>query len=329
MACTRPITPPSQTKALSPSIHNTPLNRGSGSNSAFHIKTKVSDYYSYLWEDLQNCATIEFEEFLEHILNFKLDPEAMAQVDRIVETKHFKKLMDKYSEPVSDESECYAPFSEMVNYGFDEIGLKDRWLCHNEGRLIWGSYAARKLDVLGVLTKAFGQGGRMNPDNLSKNGPEWIDAFHWGEVLDFWEFKLAVKSLTEYMKSKGSRKLSSKTVELTSKTNTPSEEQIPARASSSNSKSNNLLLPTRRSTRLATMRDTQEKDQDMKLYSSESQKKRSSSSNSEQVSKRTKVGIEIDESDLQCAGYALEMFSNGNLLNHIISYLITDFKIQL
>ncbi|KAF8495045.1 hypothetical protein BU17DRAFT_72537 [Hysterangium stoloniferum] len=168
----------------------------------------------------------------------------------------------------------------------------------------------------------------MNPDNLSKNGPERIDAFHWGKVLDFWEFKLAVKSLTEYLKSKGSRKLSSKT-ELTSKTNTPSEEQIPVRASLSNSKSNNLLLPTRRSTRTATMRDTQEKDQDMKLYSSESQKKRSSSSNSEQVSKRTKVGIEIDESDLQCTGYALEMFSNGNLLNHIISYLITDFKIQL
>ncbi|KAF8492888.1 hypothetical protein BU17DRAFT_59607 [Hysterangium stoloniferum] len=130
MACTRP---PSQTKALSPSIHNTPLNRGSGSNSAFHIKTKVSDYYPYLREDLQNCATIEFEEFLEHILNFKLDPEAMAQADRIVKTKGFKKLMDKYSEPVSDESERYAPFSEMVNYGFDEIGLKERRLCRNDG----------------------------------------------------------------------------------------------------------------------------------------------------------------------------------------------------
>ncbi|KAF8518126.1 hypothetical protein BU17DRAFT_91226 [Hysterangium stoloniferum] len=217
----------------------------------------------------------------------------------------------------------------MVNYGFDEIGLKERWLCRNDGSLIWGSYAACKPDVLGVLTKAFDQGGRINPNNLSKNGPEQIYAFHWGEVLDFWEFKLVVKSLTEYLKSKGSRKLSSKTVESTSKTNTPSEEQIPVRASSSNSKSNNLLLPTRRSTRSATMRDTQEKDQDMKLYSSESQKKRSSSSNWEQVSKRTKVGIEIDESDLQCAGYVLEMFSNGNLLNHIISYLITDFKIQL
>ncbi|KAF8500625.1 hypothetical protein BU17DRAFT_72070 [Hysterangium stoloniferum] len=165
-----------------------PLNRGSGSNSAFPIKTKVSDYYPYLWEDLQNCATIEFEEFLEHILNFKLDPEAMAQADRIVKTKCFKKLMDKYR-------------------------LKERRLCRNDGSLIWGLYAARKPDVLGVLTKAFDQGGRINPDNLSKNGPEQIYAFHWGEVLDFWEFKLAVKSLTEYLKSKGSRKLSSKTVQ--------------------------------------------------------------------------------------------------------------------
>jgi hypothetical protein len=207
MAYTRPVTPPSQTDALNPTINSTPISQGSGSNSAYDTKANAADYYPYLREDLQNCATIEFEEFLEHIFGFKFDPKIVAQAQKIVDNNNFKRLMDKYCGVVPDETGRYVPFVEMVNYTFDRIGLEEIRLCRNDLSLLWGSHAARKPDVLGVLTNAFQQGGRFKPDNFSEKGPSAADAFHWGEVLDFWEFKLTVKSYAQYIKSTASSKL--------------------------------------------------------------------------------------------------------------------------
>ncbi|KAF8522483.1 hypothetical protein BU17DRAFT_87118 [Hysterangium stoloniferum] len=270
MTNARPITPPSQPDSL--------------------------NYYPYLREDLQNCATIELEEFLEIVLGFKIDAEAGAKARKICDRTEFKKRMDKYCEVVADETGRYAPFVELVNYIFYQIGMEEIQLCRNDRTPLWGSYAAQK-------------------------GPGDVDAFHWGEALDFWEFKLVVKSYVEYLKSTAFKSSCEKQAR--------SNELIPAKTSSSNLQPKNLLVPTRRSTRPNTIKDTQKTDEAVEVYTSESQKKRSSSSNSEQTSKRAKTDSDIDNTDLQCASYALEMFSNGNLLNHIISSLITDFKIQL
>jgi hypothetical protein len=214
MTNVRPITPPSQPDSLSAALQSTPPSLGAGSNSGYDRNINVSDYYPYLREDLQNCATIEFEEFLEIILGFKIDAEAAAQARKICERTEFKKRMDKYCEVVADETGRYGRLVELINYVFSQIGLEEIQLCRNDRTLVWGSYAARKPDVLGVRADGFKQGGRLNPDNLSKNGPGDVDAFHWGEVLDFWEFKLVVKSYVEYLKSTGSSRLFANTCKV-------------------------------------------------------------------------------------------------------------------
>ncbi|KAF8501871.1 hypothetical protein BU17DRAFT_71941 [Hysterangium stoloniferum] len=313
--------PPSQLDSLSGALKNTPLSLGAGSNSGYDRNANVSDYYPYLHEDLQNCATIEFEEFLEIILGFKIDAEAAAKARKICGQAELKKRMDKYCE---DETGRYASFVELVNYVFYQIGMEELQLCLSDRTLLWGSYAACNPDVLGVCADGFKQGGRLNPDDLSEKGPGDVDAFHWSEALDFREFKLVVKSYVEYLKSTGF-------IESSGDKQARSKELIPAKTSTSNSQPKNLLVPTHRSTGPNTIKDTQKTDEAVEVYTSESQKKRSSSNNSEHTSKRAKTDSDsdIDNTDLQCASYALELFSNGNLLNFTISLLITDFKIQL
>jgi hypothetical protein len=206
MAFARSITPASLR-----AIQNTPLSKGVSSNSAFDTKTEVKEYYPYLREDLQNCATIEFEEYLEFIFGYKYDSNVAAIAKKIADKEEFKKLMEKYCEVVAHETGRYVPFVEMVNYVFHQIGPGTVQLCRNDPTLLWGSYASRKPDVLGVLQGVFDQGDRSDPDNLSQKGPGETNAFHWGEALDFWEFKLEFQSHTLYMKSTSSSKLSSST----------------------------------------------------------------------------------------------------------------------
>jgi hypothetical protein len=61
--------------------------------------------------------------------------------------------------------------------------------CRDDPTLVLGSDAERKPDVVSIWKAALALGTRTSADNLSAGGPGRLDAFHWMELIAFWEFK--------------------------------------------------------------------------------------------------------------------------------------------
>ncbi|KAF8523310.1 hypothetical protein BU17DRAFT_63883 [Hysterangium stoloniferum] len=96
-----------------------------------------------------------------------------------------------------------------------------------------------------VMIAPSSEGWRLNPNNLLEKSPGDVDALHWGEALDFWEFKLLVKSYVEYLKSAAFNSSGEKQAR--------SKELIRTKTSSFNLQPNKLLVPTRRGHKKQTM----------------------------------------------------------------------------
>ena len=105
----------------------------------------------------------------------------------------FRDLWKKYGQEVSREEDRYHPFVNLANHVLSLNGSsREISFVRNDPTFLWGSHAKRKPDVLVVSRETVNKCG-ANSDTFSKNGPGEEDAFHWGEILDFWEFKLKVK----------------------------------------------------------------------------------------------------------------------------------------
>ncbi|KAJ7917810.1 hypothetical protein B0H13DRAFT_314367 [Mycena leptocephala] len=85
------------------------------------------------------------------------------------------------------ETELYQPFVELANYC---IGQRAKiQFCRDDPTIVHGSDAERKPDVVSIWEAALALGARTSVDNFSDGGPGKFDAFHWMELIAFWEFK--------------------------------------------------------------------------------------------------------------------------------------------
>jgi hypothetical protein len=108
---------------------------------------------------------------------------------RMENDSNFQKYMANYNrwDAYKHETELYKPFVELANYC---LGKKSKiQFCRDDPTIVLGSDAERKPNTVNIWWAALALGSRTSVDNLSGGGPGKLDAFHWMEILAFWEFK--------------------------------------------------------------------------------------------------------------------------------------------
>ena len=183
-----PSTPP----AAAVTERSTSYSRGTGSSIDYDTDTRVDQYYPYLTHDISPTPEIEFHEFLRLVWDVNLN-QYDKRAKEISKEQKFQDLLKEYGQPVSCEEDHYPPFVNLANYVLSlNTGPQMIFFVRNDPSVLWGSRAKSKPDVLVVSRETLEEHGG-DSDSFSKNGPDEESAFHWGEILDFWEFKLEVK----------------------------------------------------------------------------------------------------------------------------------------
>jgi hypothetical protein len=178
-------TPPS---APAPILDSTPQSKGSGSHHNHASEHTQKDYAPYLQEDLTHEKTITVAEYFEWILRIN----NAEDTSRMENDPNFQKYMANYNrwDAYKHETELYKPFVELANYC---LGRKSKiQFCRDDPTIVLGSDAERKPDTVNIWWAALALGSRTSVDNLSGGGPGKLDAFHWMEILAFWEFKFVL-----------------------------------------------------------------------------------------------------------------------------------------
>ncbi|KAJ7877096.1 hypothetical protein B0H14DRAFT_2713241 [Mycena olivaceomarginata] len=115
----------------------------------------------------------------------------------ITADEDFKRKLDTYlNAKIQKEEHLYNPFVLLANDCLDKLGVKQHMFqfCRDDPVFLLGSKANRKPDVMNVGVDVLGKynplffGKRLGVDDMSDKGPR--TAFHWREILSFWEFKL-------------------------------------------------------------------------------------------------------------------------------------------
>ncbi|KAJ6598737.1 hypothetical protein B0H10DRAFT_2085083 [Mycena sp. CBHHK59/15] len=285
-------TPPS---APAPIPDSTPRSRGSGSHQNFASEHTQKDYAPYLQEDLTHERTITVAQFFEWILRItNAQGTSRAQND-----PKFQEYMSKYNRwtAYKHETELYQPFVELANYC---IGKQANiQFCRDVPTIVLGSDAERKPDVVSIWKAALTLGARTDADNLSDGGPGRLNAFHWMELIAFWEFKFVPGGVDP-----GTR-ASSRSTQIASPPTAPKKAvKKPPPPPSSRELRPRADAPAGPPT---TTRSIEKR-----------------------VSNPAKVNPEKEEdSRTQCASYALELLTYGGLRSHVIGALITNDLIEL
>ncbi|KAJ7131627.1 hypothetical protein C8R46DRAFT_658699 [Mycena filopes] len=290
-------TPPS---APAPIVTSTPYNKGSQSHLSHASEHTQTEYAPYLQEDLRLEKTISMAEFLELVLCIPRD-QASGQVKgpnaaKMAKSTEFKDLLATYTDwksHGSDETSLYAPFIALANHCIGKDATVQ--FCRDDPTLINGSDAGRKPDVLSVWLAALQLGGRNNVFD----GPDTDSAFHWMEVLGFWEFKFSPKRGDISAPAKAVNKPRSQ--DKVTKVATPTP-------------------PTRTSARKAALAVQSGPVSGPPVDVRASQPRASKTVEKETPAPAPRV---------QCASYALEMLSYSGLRSHVIGGLITNNVIQL
>ncbi|KAJ7862507.1 hypothetical protein B0H14DRAFT_2740242 [Mycena olivaceomarginata] len=221
----RPKTPPNLIRT---SEHSTPSARGSGANLTSDKSHRQEDYAPYLVEDVAGEVFITVEEFLRNILHV---PAGWKPREDIAADEDFKRKLDNYlNAKIQKEEHLYNPFVILANDCLDKLGVKQHMFqfCRDDPVFLLGSKANRKPDVMNV-----------GLDDMSDKGPR--TAFHWREILSFWEFKLEGTVVLE----KKDKKPTSKEPKEPTRVNPPRSvnKQVPPVQTVSAPKSKEASLP--------------------------------------------------------------------------------------
>ncbi|KAJ6583357.1 hypothetical protein DFH09DRAFT_1360069 [Mycena vulgaris] len=125
-----------------------------------HARVFSKDYAPYLHEDLTHERTITVTQFFEWILRINNDQDT----SRMENDSKFQKYLPKYNQwdVYKREAELYQP--------------------------VLGSDAERRPDVVSIWKAVLALGARTSADNLADGVPGKLRAFHWMELIAFWEF---------------------------------------------------------------------------------------------------------------------------------------------
>jgi hypothetical protein len=174
LRCANGTTMPAPPAMPLPSVHSTSQSKGSGSHH----------FASYPTEDPKHQHTIELDQFLSGILHLPSDWEQSfgPKISQITSGSKFEKLMKVYDPAtVKQETDLYDPFVRLANHCLEALSAGSIKFCQND--------LTRKPDLVIVEEDVFKRGERNSANNLSEEGLE-SGAFHWRELLFFWEFKL-------------------------------------------------------------------------------------------------------------------------------------------
>ncbi|KAJ7882819.1 hypothetical protein B0H14DRAFT_1458935 [Mycena olivaceomarginata] len=336
----RPKTPPS--KHLRSPAHSTPSNPGSGGNVTSAQSHKQEDYAPYLKEDVANEIFISVDDFLRDILRV---PNDWTDKRKISETPDFKTKLANYLADVEEETALYYPFVTLANDCLDKLGVgyKTLQFCRNDPVIVRGSKGGRKPDVVNVGAEGLYDGkydplcfgDRIGVDDMSVTGP--ATAFHWRELLSFWEFKLADDKAkvaadedTAQKAKKGKKVVSAEPKEVIRPDDTAkvAVDMDTAQKAKKGKKKVDSTEP-REATRTSLPRTGKaiSKTQTPASGSGSGQMRASDTSLAPPSSKKSKLTKE--DPRLQCASYALEMLSNGGLRSHVISVLVSRNSLEL
>lgn len=212
---TTPRNPPT---SLPESVHSTPQSVGSGTHGAYEHKHQRVDQSPFLVEDLRSARSMLFEEFLAVVLDTSLDKaSALDPTNQAAFEAAVKDYIDPHDNSQKTrkarvvEADRYPAFTRLCNavlndqYGFqgEAFTSKNRaagrfppmQMCRNDPQIVVGSAAKCKPDCALVSRQSYLL--RIGPDNMIKDGPA-EQAFHWGELISFWELKLENHNLWDF-----------------------------------------------------------------------------------------------------------------------------------
>ncbi|KAJ7712219.1 hypothetical protein B0H16DRAFT_1437217 [Mycena metata] len=278
---------------------STPGSRGSASDENYASENHQSEYFPYLKEDLATQETVTFERFLELILPSNDSTASHNSIVNVSTSPKFRQLFADYQQAFADETSLYHPFVELVNYCVDQFPTSGEGtvLCRNDPAIVRGSHGRRKPDAVTVSPATLNIGDRGNtPENLKNGGPtreSGMTPFHWIELLGFWEFKVDDPDV-----------------------------QTPLSAIPKQEKKSKKTRATRPAA--STDRETRSKHSIPSDYSLE-KRSHDISPPPERAPKRSKT----IPPEIQCASYAVELLSHGDLRTHVIGALVTPDSIQM
>ncbi|KAF7326535.1 Other 1 protein kinase [Mycena venus] len=288
-------TPPS---APAPILNSTPQSQGSGSHRNYAAEHTQKDYAPYLQEDLTHERTITVTQFFEWILHITNSQDTT----RTENDSKFQKYLARYNrwDVYKHETELYQPFVELANYC---IGRQTKvQFCRNDPTIVLGSDAERKPDVVSIWEATLALGARTSADNLSDGGPGKLNAFHWMELIAFWEFKFVPGGVDSVTLA------SSRSTQAAS---APTAPQPPKKAAKK--------PPLPHSSRELRPRADTPAGPPTTTRSSEKRASNSAKANPEKE----------EDPRTQCASYALELLTYGGLRNHVIGALVKNNLIEL
>ncbi|KAJ7856529.1 hypothetical protein B0H14DRAFT_3864988 [Mycena olivaceomarginata] len=290
--------------APGPTLGATPQSKGSGRHRDHASKHTQKDYAPYLQEDLLHERTITVAQFFQWILNIT-DAKNTSRMQR---DSQFQKHMSTYNRwhAYTDETQLYKPFVELANYCIgQEAGIR---FCRDDPTIVRGSDAQRKPDVISLWTAALLLEGRLNTDHLSQAGPG-KDAFHWMELLAFWEFKF----------------IPGGPVPLVSPMVSPISNQLPSPPTAQQAK--------RKSPVPAPANDRRLRSQDAAptegVHAGPPKTTRPSEKPTSNSVTADPEKVKKEDPRTQCASYALELLTYGGFRSHVIGALVTNNCIEL
>ncbi|KAJ7231053.1 hypothetical protein B0H12DRAFT_1192785 [Mycena haematopus] len=294
-------TPPSAPAPIQ-AVHSTPRSIGSSGNRNHATEHTQKDYAPYLLEDLTRERKITVDQFFKWILRIT-EPQDTGEMER---DSKFQEFMNDYNQwpTYTHETELYKPFVELANYCLDKEGAEIQ-LCRNDPTIVHGSDARRKPDVLSIWRAALAL-SRGSVDNLSKGGPGKDYAFHWMELLAFWEFKFLPSN-------------HALSVEILTKVTPP---QVSAPQKKTAKKSSSQALP-----------GSPPPSRELRLRASETASPPTTTRPSQTTTRpsqtRASTSAKEENPRIQCASYALELLTYGGFRSHVIGARVTNNLIEL
>ncbi|KAL4255909.1 hypothetical protein AB1N83_013192 [Pleurotus pulmonarius] len=233
---------------------------------------------------------MDFKDFCRIILRFEYNQQENTL------TKELSSLLDRYRLPVAEETDRYEPPIQLANAILEECGSEYIFV-RTDPKYLWGIESLCKPDILLVHKSAWLL--------RSVEGPEV--PFHPCDIISFHEFKLVQKDLRRYS-----------TLPPTSSIKHTSETSAPKRkASTSANATEGRVRESPRPGSSAT--DVP------RTKGSDIAAERNSETPGEEAEASSAALVEHPL--IQCAGYALEMLSQG-FRRHVLGFLATDGQIE-
>ncbi|KAF9067845.1 hypothetical protein BDP27DRAFT_1295858 [Rhodocollybia butyracea] len=182
------VKPPSTPPPLPAKLHSTPLSQGSSSHSSFETEHTREDYEPYLRHDLSNAQRISLNDFLRQVCGFSDAWSTRRQTiwHNLAKSLPITMKLSTFNNTTGLKPNLYPPFVALANALLDGLGHTKFRFCRNDNKIISGSHASRKPDIVVVRDTALTRNRTV--ESCNPLGP--TPAFWWHDILSFNEVEV-------------------------------------------------------------------------------------------------------------------------------------------